>query len=414
MDWSLRHLNDHDFVVLKDVLDNKEIDSCRDSVYEYFHENKFPSNRDEARSWMKYKNKFQRKGKFLSLLNTNKMVKVLNALFPEGYIQPTTCQVCVRFPGENKQAEEIWHIDNWDRPRKYRPPEFKYIVGIPLDVIQENNRGNLVVYPGSERQIIQYGKKSNFKSLKEDYLQSAKEELKLNEGFQVKCNPGDLIVMKRLAAHTCTVNMSDSFIRPIVYYRIQSKKWLPEDEIILRNEQCELGEYLELNGIGYLEGTNHLMVRYSKSEPNFYGSMVRIRFSDKKKINCVRTDGFLSRKGEKIYLEHLKQFKSLKSIAFHIYKYGNYADLISDWIPKVLTASEIPSLALEITVRKMTGEGKQECMRIWAIDLKLRLKLYPGFPGKILVSGYARNVEVFKKRFDLLHWSGKTSYRIHI
>jgi len=132
--------------------------------------------------------------------------------------RPTLGQIALRFPAANDEADGglSAHIDGMKSKNNPDGIErFTLCVGILLSDLPKKDMGNLVVFPGSHRQIAILVKKSGL-GFGKTFLGDA---IALPEPVQVTGKKGDAVLLHFQLAHDKSRNHS-SLIRYMVYFRI--------------------------------------------------------------------------------------------------------------------------------------------------------------------------------------------------
>jgi hypothetical protein len=153
------------------------------------------------------------------LMKTDAFSLIESSLGRGKVIPSTNVQCALRFPDNEISGRKVGcHIDGFHPSSNGNPGTIKpfiAIAGFFLSDIDENNTGNLTVWPGTHRQFAKYFEK-----------QGADPELKLGippvelpEPVQIRAKAGDMIFAHYQLAHNASTNLSQA-IRYAVYIRI--------------------------------------------------------------------------------------------------------------------------------------------------------------------------------------------------
>jgi hypothetical protein len=352
-----------------------------------------------------------------------------------------SCQIATRFPGENldSMSEEKWHIDNFtekDFERSHLPKEFDILVGILLCDNDDPSHGNFTCFPGGHHQLRAYGRKKCGKHLDNSYiynyfktngLSEARNDIKLSNPHQICAKFGSVIIADRMLPHLVSApNISESFTRTIIWYRVQKKS--ENFTKFIGNNTPDWTTDLELEGKGYMSYLDNeimsfdeiislrLKPRIKQHIPNAFGSITELKLLKRKdmKIISVHTGGFLSKQSHKRLSMELEEiFKySGNDINVVINKINeiDFQNLIERWFPVIKQSNSTPESSLitkyKLLFHHLHSFSKTKMIQEWANnDFNIKIDIVNGTPGIISMEGTLNNITQLVDRIFAFYWN---------
>lgn len=131
-------------------------------------------------------------------------------------------QIALRFPSQTTKPRAPGpHLDGMYSPnngvKKGEISNFTALVGIFLSSIQEDYAGNFTLWPGSHHQFESYFQEHGAES-----LLNGLPPVDLPEPYQVRANPGDVVIAHYNLAHGAAINLSPH-VRYALFFRVKHK-----------------------------------------------------------------------------------------------------------------------------------------------------------------------------------------------
>lgn len=423
---------DNGFLVLDNLLEN--VDDAAALLENTIKSVKMPTSKDDAIEWISAKSKIQSNKILMDLIKNPQVTIVLNNLLGE-FIEPKSCQIASRFPGENYSFENKewyteWHIDNYtdkDFERKRIPQDFSCLVGVYLTENEYEFAGNFTVFPGSHYQIQSHSiMNGGRKYYEENGLKKIRKELVLEKPYQIMAKKGSVIFAHRYLAHLISAPNESDDIRTIVWFRVRG------------NNNCELSFtniWNDYKGIAkdtkYPEKYNDEIIRIENKGYGYFcsntknGIILRIKSNGKKYFPCmfashvtltyyyddnvnIHTNGFINKKNHNLIAKEL-QYKTLFEMAEWIYK-CDYCKLIESWHPSQNPLSQNATNSNDkisqkiIRLHHLHSKSKCDMLIKWGNELKLNGGVLKGVPGQIIATGPSSMINIFVERFKCFHW----------
>lgn len=390
-----------------------------------------PKSRNDARQWVKQKSKLQNRKELLNLVNQGPVKKELdNMLGP--FIEPTSCQIAFRFPGENLDDGGI-HIDNFtekDFKRHSLPEEFDALVGICLSDTKQIDSGNFTVFPGSHYRVqawsndnggYYYFKENGLRKMIKSFESGA--ELK---PYQLCVSSGDIIIANRFMLHLISAPNKSLVTRKIIWFRINSSdmygdpfsriwdKWKFIENYKFKDldDKSDDIELIEKDGYGYLSSQDpyEIKVKSKFSVPNIFASMLSIRYDTNGNVS-IKTNGFLSSIGHDLLLSQIKNKFNTKikncskyKVCKYLYQICDYSKLIVEWFPfdntKLTSVIETRGYIAD----HIKSESKTGMMKQWADEMNITGFVVRGYPGYVVVIGDSYALNIFDDRLYCQYW----------
>jgi hypothetical protein len=453
-----RHLKSHGFVVLSpnDNADYRSSDTeyqtritkaktlINTTLNEAFANSNYPNSKDEASVWVNAKSKIQSHADILSLIDTD-IKKILETILGSQISEIRSSQIALRFSGENVKHNmdsktetfmnfESMHIDNFtpkDFERQKLPSEFQLLLGVVLEDNLETNHGNYTCFPGSHIQIKAYlsnkckTTENAYKYLCENGLNEMFKDLSFSNPYQVCASSGSIIIADRMLAHLISApNMSNNYVRKIVWFRIKANN-KSLNHLIRQPFECDTPELilLETEGRCYIDNYNtktkqttiFVKPNMISHVPNMFASMVQITGSymtNKFGLTSVHTCGFLSKLSHQIWMKQLSVSNNLTEIVRRINE-TDYNELIKSWfkLPTNETKNEQEIVEACINFHHLHSLSKSKMFTDWSKIFNISVVIERGQPGKITMTGKLNSIIVFRDQGVMrLHWSEKPDF----
>lgn len=441
---------DHGYLLLDSFISQEDIAEPTELIKQALNKTGIPTSKESAIQWVKEKSTLQQNNKFLSLINKSKVKQFLEEkIFVNKIQEVKSCQIACRFPGEQCGEDgsvpnnwyETWHIDNYtekDFERRCLPKDFSCLVGVYLSDNEEEFSGNYTLFPGSHHSVQAFSRLNGGQEYYEkNGLQKIREEVKLNNPFQIKAKRGSVIIVHRMLPHLISAPNTSKNIRTIIWYRICIstrpknnndpetftniwKEWTGLHTVLsLKSTYPEkFGkeiQEIEYKGYGHLVTYNDeyfvMRLRQNNSKPCMFASMITIKYFISKNNIEVHTNGFMNRSKHPVMAQAIKrECKTLMEMAEWISK-CDYEKLIESWYPD-FSEDNIKSDIKIMKFHHLHSRSKTSMMIKWAKELSLKGLIVNGEPGFLLVCG--SKLDVFMNRFNCFHWKEVDEMKIQI
>ena len=137
-----------------------------------------------------------------------------------GLVGPSHVQVALTFP-PYRHIPGGGHVDGLNQVDEHgRPKSFTMLVGVLLSDQTADDMGNLHVWPGSHRAVVEYAHAHGIEALLAGAAETAQPPVDQSVRTQVHGGPGDVVFAHYLLAHNIGGNTSD-VIRRTVYMRLK-------------------------------------------------------------------------------------------------------------------------------------------------------------------------------------------------